>query len=107
MAHPLGIPGIGVRYAAACQTNGRRIEMITTANIHRCLFPLIKHWATTIGGGKLPEHIYYLRDGVSESQYQYVLQKEVRDMRDLLLKMNPAAKVSLRCFGLASHGHDS
>lgn len=72
---------IGVRYGAACQTNGRRIEMITPANIHGLCIPLVRHWVSNINGGVLPEHVYYFRDGVSEGQYQHVLQQELRDLR--------------------------
>lgn len=34
-------------------------------------------WKTN-NGGKLPKHIIYFRDGVSESQYSAVRQSEVR-----------------------------
>jgi eukaryotic translation initiation factor 2C len=77
------------RYAAACETNGSRVEMITEANIYSMLRPLFQHWAETVGGGKLPQHVYYFRDGVSEGQFQHVLQQEVPHMKKLLKEMNP------------------
>jgi len=80
---------LGIRYAAACETNGYRVEMITTDNINSMLKPLISTWSRTIGGGKMPSRIMYFRDGVSEGQYQHVLQQEVQDMKALLKTANP------------------
>ncbi|KAI9724962.1 MAG: hypothetical protein M1812_000238 [Candelaria pacifica] len=79
----------GGRYAAACETNGFRVEIITTTNVENMVMPLLIHWAKTVGGGNLPQHIYYFRDGVSEGQYQHVLQQEVRDMRNVFKRWNP------------------
>lgn len=73
----------GSRYAAAVETNGIRVEMIATKNIEEMLQPLIQNWAETVGQGRLPEHIYYFRDGVSEGQYHNVLKNEVADMKRL------------------------
>jgi eukaryotic translation initiation factor 2C len=36
----------GGRYAAACQTNGHRVEMISEANMRNMLKPLITQWMT-------------------------------------------------------------
>lgn len=71
----------GVRYAAACETNGRRVEMLTTANIRSMVLPLVRNWIVGPGQGRLPDHVYYFRDGVSEGQFQHVLQQEVHDMK--------------------------
>jgi eukaryotic translation initiation factor 2C len=78
------------RYAAACETNGSRVEMITEANIYSMLRPLFQHWQETVGGGQLPNHVYYFRDGVSEGQFQHVLQQEVPHMKKLMREMAPA-----------------
>ncbi|KAI9877191.1 MAG: hypothetical protein M1830_004561 [Pleopsidium flavum] len=78
----------GARYAAACETNGYRVEMITTANIDSMLKPLLRHWVQNLNQGRFPEHIYYFRDGVSEGQYQHVLQQEVKDMRNMIKGVN-------------------
>lgn len=78
---------ICARYAAAVETNGIRAEMITTKNIEKMLEPLIKHWIRTVGGGKLPGHVYYFRDGVSAGQYQAVLKFEVEAMKQLFAKL--------------------
>jgi len=74
----------GCRYAAAVQTNGYRVEMITTSNLKTMMIPLVRQWITKVGGGKGPEHIYYFRDGVSEGQYAHVLNQEVADMKKLM-----------------------
>ncbi|RDW67854.1 eukaryotic translation initiation factor-like protein 2C 2 [Coleophoma cylindrospora] len=69
------------RYAAAVQTNGHRVEMITEGNINSMMMPLFHKWIQHVGGGKGPQHIYYFRDGVSEGQYSHVLEQEVTHMK--------------------------
>lgn len=69
------------RYAAAVQTNGYRVEMLTTYIIREQMIPLIQVWMKNVNNGKPPVHIYYFRDGVSEGQYQAVLQDEVAQMK--------------------------
>ncbi|KAH8819457.1 eukaryotic translation initiation factor-like protein 2C 2 [Xylogone sp. PMI_703] len=83
------------RYAAAVQTNGHRVEMITTRNLKEMVIPLFETWIQRAGGGRGPSHIYYFRDGVSEGQFAHVLQQEVKDMKDLLKERfgAPAASV--------------
>ena len=73
-----------VRYAAAVETNGVRVEMIATRNIEDMLRPLLREWSMNTGQGHLPKHVYYFRDGVSEGQYQNVLKQEVADMKRLM-----------------------
>ncbi|KEF61906.1 uncharacterized protein A1O9_03478 [Exophiala aquamarina CBS 119918] len=74
----------GGRYAAACQTNGHRVEMISLANWHNMLKPLATQWMSQVGGGKLPQQVYYLRDGVSEGQFAHVLHQEVPEIKAVL-----------------------
>lgn len=81
-AMTVSLDKIGVRYAAACETNGRRIEMITPNNVKELAMPLVRNWVEKVNGGGLPQHLYYFRDGVSEGQYQHVLQQELRDIRN-------------------------
>lgn len=78
---------IAARYAAAVETNGIRVEMIATKNLEDMLKPLIQHWEKNVGGGRLPLHVYYFRDGVSEGQYQSVLLQEVSDMRAIFAEL--------------------
>ncbi|EMC99960.1 hypothetical protein BAUCODRAFT_64185 [Baudoinia panamericana UAMH 10762] len=80
---------LGIRYAAACETNGFRVEMITTDNINSMMKPMLQAWVQNVGGGKFPSRIIYFRDGVSEGQYQHVLQQEVHDMKALLKTADP------------------
>jgi eukaryotic translation initiation factor 2C len=80
---------LGIRYAAACETNGFRVEMITTENINNMLKPLLQTWTGTVGGGKFPQVIMYFRDGVSEGQYSHVLEQEVADMKRLIKTADP------------------
>ncbi|KAF9638526.1 putative eukaryotic translation initiation factor 2c protein [Lasiodiplodia theobromae] len=76
------------RYAAQCDTNGFRVEMISTPNIDNLLGRMVTHWVNGIGQGKLPERVIYFRDGVSEPQYQHVLEQEVRDIKNLFKRIN-------------------
>ena len=80
------------RYAAACETNGHRAEMIATRNLEDMLRPMLLRWAENIGGGRMPQHIYYFRDGVSEGQYQAVLKSEVADIQQLLYSLTEMDK---------------
>ncbi|KAF2864177.1 Piwi-domain-containing protein [Piedraia hortae CBS 480.64] len=79
---------LALRYAATCETNGYRQEMITTENINGMVKPLIQEWMQNCGGGRFPQTIIYFRDGVSEGQYQQVLDSEVHDMKALLKSAN-------------------
>ena len=74
------------RYAAAVQTNGHRVEMISPDNINSMLVPMFKEWVNRVGKGSGPLHIYYFRDGVSEGQFEHVINQEVRNMKIALEK---------------------
>lgn len=74
------------RYAAAVETNGVRVELIASKNMQEMIEPLLQHWQENVGEGRLPKHVYYFRDGVSEGQYQQVLQQEVADIRQIINK---------------------
>jgi len=76
------------RYAAQCETNGHRVEIITTDNINKLLGKMVYKWISQFGG-QLPKRILYLRDGVSEGQYEHVLDQEVKDMKALCRRLNP------------------
>ncbi|KAG0647251.1 RNA interference pathway ago1 [Hyphodiscus hymeniophilus] len=73
------------RYAAGVQTNGIRVEMLTEANILTLFVEMFGKWINKVGGGSGPQHIYYFRDGVSEGQFQQVLDQEVAVMKRLLI----------------------
>lgn len=76
------------RYAAACQTNGHRVEMISESNIRSMLEPVIRQWILTVGSGNLPRQIYYMRDGVGEGQFADVMRQEVPHIRGVLNKIS-------------------
>jgi eukaryotic translation initiation factor 2C len=80
----------GGRYAAACQTNGHRVEMISESNWTNCLKPLVTQWQSNVGGGKLPTQVYYFRDGVSEGQFIHVMQQEVPHIKAVLSGLSNA-----------------
>ena len=80
------------RFAAAVQTNGHRVEMITDTNIRTMMIPLFQKWISKVGNKEGPQHIYYFRDGVSEGQYSHVLDQEVAGMKKALVdEFGPAA----------------
>ncbi|KAL8936923.1 MAG: hypothetical protein Q9216_004682 [Gyalolechia sp. 2 TL-2023] len=81
-----------VRYAAGVQSNGFRVEMISTKNLRDMLIPLFRHWTANVSGGRLPDHIYYFRDGVSEGQFTKVLRNEVGDIKEILMEMGETRK---------------
>lgn len=74
---------LATRYAALCQTNGFRVEMINSAIINTDLKPMVQSWMQNCGSGKVPSTVIYMRDGVSEGQYAQVLEQEVADMKKL------------------------
>lgn len=77
------------RYAAACETNGYRLEMITPKNINTHLKALLHRWVTTVGGGRFPQQIIYFRDGVSEGQFSHVIEQEVGEIKKMLKVIDP------------------
>lgn len=80
----MSMDSLACRYAAAVQTNGHRVEMISRDNINSMLVPLFRHWITKVGRGSGPQHIYYFRDGVSEGQFAHVLNEEIKNMKEAL-----------------------
>ncbi|ETI23115.1 hypothetical protein G647_04912 [Cladophialophora carrionii CBS 160.54] len=72
------------RYVAACQTNGYRVEMISEANWINMFKPLARQWLISVGGNRPPQHIYYIRDGVSEGQFEHVIRQEVPHIKSVL-----------------------
>ncbi|KAL8971351.1 MAG: hypothetical protein Q9183_001092 [Haloplaca sp. 2 TL-2023] len=80
------------RYSAGVQTNGHRVEIISTRNLRDMLKPLFNHWMNTVSGGELPHHVYYFRDGVSEGQYINVLKQEVADIKEIFKELGETRK---------------
>ncbi|KAM0278769.1 hypothetical protein ACHAQH_004960 [Verticillium albo-atrum] len=65
------------RYAAACQTNGYRVEMLSPSNANEMLTKLVQLWMQKLGSRDPPRHIYFFRDGVSEGQFAQVIDVEL------------------------------
>jgi eukaryotic translation initiation factor 2C len=83
----------GTRYAAAVETNGHRVEMITDENIEKHIMSLIKNgWSPKVGQGRPPATVIYFRDGVSEGQFAQVIDQEVAAMKKAFSKMNASPK---------------
>lgn len=83
------------RYAAAVDTNGYRVEMIEDTVFENKWLEMYIHWNSL---HKVhPQHIYYFRDGVSEGQFQQVIDSEIACMKRLLLaKFNQAVSVIIQ-----------
>ncbi|KAJ4348243.1 Protein argonaute [Didymosphaeria variabile] len=75
------------RYWAEVQTNGHRVEMVTTSNIEEHFGHMAKNWMQRLGKGQPPKRVIYIRDGVSEGQYAAVLNEEVRDMKAVFARL--------------------
>lgn len=70
----------GARFAAIANTNGYRVEVITSKNMIKFMCTLLR--AFKANTGKIPMRIFYFRDGVSEGQYQHIIEQELNDMRE-------------------------
>ena len=90
-AMTMSFDSIACRYAAAVETNGHRVEMISETNINNFFGFLFPEWVKQVGNGRLPQHIYYFRDGVSEGQYAHVLDQEVAMMKAFIEKKYPGS----------------
>lgn len=67
-------------YNAAVQTNGYGVEILQPNNMHSMLGPLISKWRQKFKG-IAPQHVFYLRDGVSEGQFAHVMEFEFKEMQ--------------------------
>jgi eukaryotic translation initiation factor 2C len=94
------------RYAALCQTNGNRIEIISTSIIMEQLKKLVELWMSQPQmKGSMPQRVLYYRDGVSSGQYQHVLEQEVADMRKLFKTINPKVQPKITVIICAKRHH--
>ncbi|KAF3907146.1 hypothetical protein ABW21_db0205470 [Orbilia brochopaga] len=76
----------GARYSAICNTNGERVETITTPNIMRFTPSLLKNYRKNTN--QVPQRIIYFRDGVSEGEYEKVINEEVYDIKRALKSLD-------------------
>lgn len=93
----MSVDKLATRYAATCQSNGYRVEMVNSDIINNELKLMVQHWMQAVGQGKLPAVVFYLRDGVSEGQYAHVLQQEVADMKALFKRADPNNATKFVC----------
>ncbi|KAJ5760986.1 hypothetical protein N7520_008142 [Penicillium odoratum] len=77
----------GVSYMGGCECNGEKVEIISKDNIRGILGPLLTQWIRTVGNKHSPKQIYYFRDGVSDSEINGVLNKEVPAIRKVLAEV--------------------
>ncbi|KAK4100369.1 Piwi-domain-containing protein [Parathielavia hyrcaniae] len=68
-------------YDAAVETNGWGVEILQPANMHSMLGPLAVRWCNN--NKTRPQHVFYMRDGVSEGQFAHVMEFEVEVMRQV------------------------
>lgn len=66
-------------YCAGVQTNGWRVEIVQPLSMRSIVGPLIGEWKRR--NNTLPQHVFYLRDGVSEGQYAHVMEYEYKELR--------------------------
>ncbi|KAK8243527.1 Piwi domain-containing protein [Phyllosticta capitalensis] len=92
------------RYAAQVQTNGFRVEMVTTYNINNCLGKMVRHWMSK-NENKLPDQVIYFRDGVSEGQYPELMNQEYRDIKALFRDIDPKNKTKFTLIVASKRHH--
>ncbi|KAI1757612.1 Piwi domain-containing protein [Xylaria castorea] len=74
------------RYAAACEVNGWREEILQSTTCHSMFPPLLRHWISI--HKTAPNHVYYFRDGVAEGQFQGVIETELNEIRRVFRECN-------------------
>ncbi|RWA07022.1 hypothetical protein EKO27_g8075 [Xylaria grammica] len=74
------------RYAGACEVNGKRNEILESTTTHGMFPPLLRFWMNIHKTS--PKHVYYLRDGVDEGQFQAVIETEVNEIRRIFRECN-------------------
>jgi eukaryotic translation initiation factor 2C len=98
------IDGLGARYAAVAANQGHRVEMIEqAARMAERLLTQFRNETRTD-----PEKIIYLRDGVSEGQYDQVLQLEANAIYTEAQRLvGPGRRVTLTVIIVRKRHHTS
>jgi eukaryotic translation initiation factor 2C len=81
------------RFAAVCETNGYRTEMITPNNMQNMFTQLLNYWKPNHAGP--PVHIMYFRDGVAEGQFAQVMDIEIAELRRFFANKGLAPKFTV------------
>lgn len=71
-----------VFYTSSCQTNGYRVEVLSKAVIQNIFPTMVTRWCQA--NRIAPQHVFYFRDGVSEGEFQHVLEQEVDEVRKII-----------------------
>lgn len=95
----------GISYWGGREVNGARKEIISETNIRDILKPFFIEWIKTVGKKSPPAIIYYFRDGVSETEYEEVLNKEVKTIRETMSKAAGAPWKGKMCVVIANKRH--
>lgn len=70
------------RYAAVCETNGQRVEVLAPARIREMFPGAVRRWCAD--NKCAPQHVFYFRDGVAEGQFAQVMKYEVEEVRKII-----------------------
>ncbi|RYP69891.1 hypothetical protein DL771_005834 [Monosporascus sp. 5C6A] len=74
------------KYVGRCEVNGWRTEIVEPRTMH-VLFPkLLAYWCKI--NTTSPRHVYYFRDGVSDGQFQHVIDEEVKALKQCFREKN-------------------
>ncbi|KEY67893.1 hypothetical protein S7711_02104 [Stachybotrys chartarum IBT 7711] len=76
------------RYAAVCETNGYRVEILTQKNARNLFGQLFAQWCSG-HPSMFPKHIIYMRDGVAEGQFAHVIEQEIAHIKAYLRERAP------------------
>lgn len=95
----------GISYWGGREVNGTRKEIISESNIRGILTPFFSEWIKTVGKKSPPAIIYYFRDGVSETEYQEILNKEVKTIRETMSKVAGTIWKGKMCVVVANKRH--
>lgn len=73
-------------YAASCQTNGFRVEIIQPGVMRSMFTPYLQKWCEKMKC--MPKHVFYLRDGVAEGQFAQVMEYEIAEIKRCFKKIS-------------------
>jgi eukaryotic translation initiation factor 2C len=74
------------RYSGMVEVNGQRQDIIHTFQMEKMFNTQLHDWMVN-NEGKAPGRVLYFRDGVSREQCKLVIEEEVRDMKNCLIKL--------------------
>ncbi|KAF1808916.1 Piwi-domain-containing protein [Eremomyces bilateralis CBS 781.70] len=90
-------------YMGWVNSNGHREEIIRPSNWVKMFKEPVAHWID-LNKGQTPRRLLYVRDGVSEQQYNQVLDIEVNEIKRLFRELNPKYKIPITVL-IASKRH--